>query len=85
MAIVLALRGVGLTQGDAFGFILDFTGGIASSFCSFIMPAMIYLQLTPKAEARWFYPAILMLIFGVFVMFTVPIVISLILTKNMTY
>jgi hypothetical protein len=71
--LVLCLRFSGLSLGDAFGLILDFTGGVAGSMTSYVMPAAIYLKLMPKT-AEYYYPAVLMLIFGLFVMIMVPTV-----------
>ena len=83
--LVLVLRASGMTQSAAFGFILDFTGGIAASFTSFIMPAGIYLKLTPWSSARYYWHAMAMLVFGVFVIITVPTVNILILSGAMQY
>lgn len=84
--VVLILRASGLTQGAAFGFILDFTGGIAASFTSFIMPSMIYLALTPNdSDRKWYWHAVSMLVFGVFIIITVPLVNILIISGAMKY
>ena len=71
--VVIFIRSVGLSQGHAFGVILDFTGSIAGSFISFVMPAAIFLKLNSK-EHKFYWPCVVMLVFGVFVMITVPIV-----------
>lgn len=70
--LVLVLRFMGYSQGYAFGLILDFTGSIAGSFTSFVMPAAIFIKLSPNTDPL-FYPGICMLIFGLFVMITVPV------------
>jgi len=72
--VVLLLRDYSLEQGAAFGLILDFTGGIAGSGISYIMPAILYLTLTPKNQAVYYYPCIGMLFFGCFAAVTVPVV-----------
>jgi len=71
--LVLVLSYAGITQGAAFGLILDFTGGIAGSCISFVMPAAMFLKLTSK-DHKLFVPSIFMLCFGIFVMVTVPVV-----------
>ncbi len=71
--IVLLLRYGGLDQGSAFGVILDFTGSIAGSLTSFVIPAAIFLKHAEKSHSLY-WPSVLMLIFGIFTMFTVPIV-----------
>jgi hypothetical protein len=83
--LVLILRSVGLAQGTAFGFILDFTGGIAASVTSFVMPALIYLKLIPQANAKWYWHAVAMLLFGIFILFTVPIVNILLIAGSIHY
>ena len=83
--LVLILRASGLTQGAAFGFILDFTGGIAASMTSFVLPAAIYLKLTPFTEAKHYWETAAMLGFGCFVLITVPTMNVLILTGSVFY
>ena len=61
----------GLTQGSAFGLILDFTGGIAGSSLSFVMPAAIFIKLSSKQNSL-FWPSVLMFVFGIFIMIVVP-------------
>jgi len=78
---VLLLRYTGAH--DAFGLILDFTGSIANSITSFIMPAAMYLQLLRSDAAARDHiidisknnnaGANAMFAFGVFVMIIVPI------------
>eukprot|EP00903_Cladosiphon_okamuranus_P010527 g9957.t1 len=41
---VVLLTAFGLAQGEAFGYILDFTGGVTVSLTSFVLPAYIYLK-----------------------------------------
>ena len=63
----------GLESGSAFGVILDFTGGIASSLICFVLPAAIFIKLTPKTHPL-FFPCVAMSIFGLFVVVTVPVI-----------
>lgn len=70
--IVLLLRYIGFSTGAAFGMILDFTGGVAGSITSFVLPALLYLKLMPRT-ASLFWPAAAMLLFGIFVAITVPV------------
>lgn len=58
------------TQGEAFGYILDFTGGVTASLTSFVLPAFIYLkgseQQPPGEEGRRGYrlASKILLVFG---------------------
>ena len=70
---MLIIRYAGVSLGDAFGVILDFTGGVAGSVTSFVLPAAIYLKVMPTT-AYFCNFAKIMVVFGVFVMFMVPIV-----------
>ena len=79
------MRASGFTQGAAFGFILDFTGGIAASMTSFVLPAGIYLKLTPSADAKYYWENVAMLLFGCFVLVTVPIMNILIVSGAAQY
>ena len=93
MATVLGLRGAGLSKGEAFSIILDLTGSVAGSMVTFILPAALYMRamdvaaddsgvrppllvtfLSTAQEKRG--PAVL-LVFGIFVLITVPTVIFL--------
>eukprot|EP00607_Mallomonas_marina_P005287 CAMPEP_0182435160 /NCGR_PEP_ID=MMETSP1167-20130531/74058_1 /TAXON_ID=2988 /ORGANISM="Mallomonas Sp, Strain CCMP3275" /LENGTH=376 /DNA_ID=CAMNT_0024625885 /DNA_START=348 /DNA_END=1478 /DNA_ORIENTATION=- len=71
--IVLLIRYIGLGQGKAFGVILDFTGGMAGAFTSFVMPALMFLRHA-KRDHRLYWPSVLMAVFGVFTMISVPII-----------
>ena len=79
------MRASGFTQGAAFGFILDFTGGIAASMTSFVLPAGIYLTLTSRPESKYYWETCGMLLFGSFVLITVPTMNILIITGVGTY
>lgn len=81
-ALVLILRALGLTQGAAFGFILDFTGGFAASMTSFVIPAAIYLKLTSRPGSKYYWETCAMLRFGCFI---VPTMSILIITGAGTY
>jgi hypothetical protein len=70
---VLIIRYAGVSLGDAFGVILDFTGGVAGSMTSFVLPAAVYLKVMPTS-AYFYNLAKVMAVFGIFVMFMVPIV-----------
>eukprot|EP00607_Mallomonas_marina_P006944 CAMPEP_0182429474 /NCGR_PEP_ID=MMETSP1167-20130531/29469_1 /TAXON_ID=2988 /ORGANISM="Mallomonas Sp, Strain CCMP3275" /LENGTH=378 /DNA_ID=CAMNT_0024613205 /DNA_START=270 /DNA_END=1406 /DNA_ORIENTATION=- len=71
--IVLLMRHGGLDQGAAFGVILDFTGGIAGAFTTFVMPpAMFFKHATRDHPLYW--PTVVMLVVGIFVMVTVPVI-----------
>ncbi len=70
--LVLIFRFVGFTNGEAFGLILDFTGAIAGSLTSFVIPALLYLKLNSKS-APYYNQAILLFIFGGLVMILCPI------------
>ena len=63
-AVVLALFSTHCSSGDAFGFILNITGGIVGSIPSFILPAAMYLKVCKNSE--WlYYPAAVVLVVGV--------------------
>ena len=71
--IALLLRYSGLSAGSAFSLINNFTGGISGSLAGFVLPAAFYLKvMTPDKDL--YYPSVLMLIFGIFIFFYVPIV-----------
>lgn len=59
-----------LAQGEAFGYILDLTGGVTGSLTSFVLPAFIYLkgseQQSRSREGRWGYrlASKILLVFG---------------------
>jgi amino acid permease len=71
-AVVLLLNLVGVSNGNAFGLILDFSGGLAGSVTSFIMPAAFYLKLQPRT-AYLYWPCAVMLVLGTVVAIMVPI------------
>ena len=75
MGCVLVLTAAGFTNGNLFGVILDFTGGIAMSIVCFIIPAVIYLTAyyPDPLHAIWWYHCILMLCFGLFATIAVPV------------
>eukprot|EP00638_Chattonella_subsalsa_P004970 CAMPEP_0117756670 /NCGR_PEP_ID=MMETSP0947-20121206/14229_1 /TAXON_ID=44440 /ORGANISM="Chattonella subsalsa, Strain CCMP2191" /LENGTH=427 /DNA_ID=CAMNT_0005576327 /DNA_START=79 /DNA_END=1359 /DNA_ORIENTATION=- len=50
---VVLLFACGVAEGDAFGYILDFTGGITSPALSFIFPGALYIKLMPRDATRW--------------------------------
>ena len=81
VTIVLVIRYLGLDQSDEFGVILDFTGGIASSFICFVMPAAIYLRLT-SMDQIYYWPSASMFLFGIFVLITVPTLTIINLSNN---
>ena len=82
LILVLIMRASGFTEGAAFGFILDFTGGVAASFTCFIFPAVIYLKSVPFATAKYYWMSCAMFLFGIFAVITVPIMNILILNGN---
>mmetsp|Transcript_8040 Transcript_8040/g.11215 ORF Transcript_8040/g.11215 Transcript_8040/m.11215 type:complete len:463 (+) Transcript_8040:78-1466(+) len=61
---VMALYAVGVAEGDAFGYILDFTGGLTAPILSFICPGAFYLKLMPRKDAPNWDLAFALLIFG---------------------
>lgn len=85
LILVLIMRASGFSEGAAFGFILDFTGGVAASFTCYIFPAVIYLKVVPSLTAKYYWPAWAMLLFGIFAAITVPIMNILIMNGNVTY
>ncbi len=93
LATVLGLRSAGLSKGEAFSIILDLTGSVAGSMVTFILPAALYMRamdvasddsgMTPSLLTTFLStapekraPAVL-LVFGIFVLITVPTVIFL--------
>jgi hypothetical protein len=72
VAMVFLLKGLGLSNGAAFGVILDFTGGLAASMTSFVLPGAFYVKLMSK-DAPLYSQCLFMLIFGIAVVFVVPI------------
>ena len=54
VAVVLLLVSRGFTSGAVFSIILGFTGGVAGTMLSFILPAMFYLaKMPPAAPLHW--------------------------------
>lgn len=72
MGVVFLLYSSGLTSGNAFSLILDFTGGLAASMTSFTLPGAFYLKLMPRTAPLW-YPCVFMLLVGVVIAIVVPI------------
>ena len=70
--VILLLRSAGLSQGNAFGVVLDFTGGVAGSCTCFILPALCYLKLMSRNDT-YYYASIVMLIFGIIIAIDVPV------------
>jgi len=69
---------MGLSEGDAFGYILDITGGVCGSLLGFVLPGAIYLKLNSKAKdevppSNYSWLAKGLLAWGIFVMIMVPI------------
>ena len=75
MVFALLLRLEGLSKGQAFGVILDFSGGIAFSIISFIIPSLLYLKHYKEQgnKAQYYYQTWAMLIFGCFTFVVVPV------------
>jgi len=73
LGIVLLLWSSGLSQGDAFGMILDFTGSLTGGFIAFVAPASFYLRVMNKTDPYWYQSAVL-LVLGLFVMTTTPMI-----------
>jgi hypothetical protein len=69
---VLLLFAAGLSSGNAFGLILDFSGGLAGSITSFVMPGAFYLKLMPRS-APLYWPCAVMLVLGVAIAIVVPV------------
>lgn len=69
--VVLSFKASGISQGVAFGVILDITGGIGGSLISFILPGLFYIKLKEK-NAPLYKHCVSMIILGVFVLFFVP-------------
>jgi hypothetical protein len=65
----------GFTKGEAFGIILDLAGGVAFSIVVFVLPSVIYYKVhaAEGKAAEFYYPNMIMLFFGLFIFFAVPI------------
>ena len=73
MVFELLLEAHGLSDGEAFGVILDFTGGVVGSTVSFILPAVLYLdECRSGGDQRYVIMSYLMLVFGLFILIAVP-------------
>jgi hypothetical protein len=72
LVCVLLLFAAGLSSGNAFGLILDFSGGLAGSITSFVMPAAFYCKLMPR-EAPLYWPCAVMFVVGVVIAIVVPV------------
>lgn len=70
--IILSLRSVGLSQGNAFSLVLDFTGAITGSMISFILPGAFYLKLYQRND-EFFKSCAVMFVLGIIIMIAVPI------------
>ena len=72
--IILLLHAQGLSQGNVFGLLLDFSGGFVGSITSFIIPSVVYFKIMPydPFSDHFYIPCILMLIFGIFAAIYVP-------------
>ena len=74
--VVLLLYYFGLSNGAAFSLILDFTGAIALSSTSFIIPSLLFLVGGRPNSAKYSLTnllAVAMLLFGLAVSITVPV------------
>lgn len=82
MVFELLLHATGLSNGDAFGVILDFTGGVVFSIVSFILPALLYLlDDSDTSSKEYTIPCYCMLVFGCFTFVAVPVASILSLTN----
>jgi hypothetical protein len=61
--VVLLLHELGVSGGEGFGLILSITGGVGGSLSSFIIPAALYVKLSPKTD-RLYYPACVLFVLG---------------------
>lgn len=68
------LNSLGFTSGEAFSIILNITGGISGSITSFILPSWIFLTLPDTKNDFLYYPAWIILILGICIMFGVVII-----------
>eukprot|EP00612_Vaucheria_litorea_P000064 CAMPEP_0171452868 /NCGR_PEP_ID=MMETSP0945-20130129/803_1 /TAXON_ID=109269 /ORGANISM="Vaucheria litorea, Strain CCMP2940" /LENGTH=429 /DNA_ID=CAMNT_0011977619 /DNA_START=115 /DNA_END=1404 /DNA_ORIENTATION=- len=69
--ICIVLDGTGVDSGDAFGVILDLSGGIGGAISCFILPAMIYRRA--KSDGYLNVPCKILFGFGIFMAVSVPI------------
>jgi len=71
--VVVVLYDEGLSEGDAFDYILDFFGGLTGSYLGYILPAISFLYLAKNAEDPWtLFQAKVLLVWGVLVILFVP-------------
>ena len=54
VGIVLMLNGTGMASGVAFSLVMNLNGGVSGTFCSFILPTLIYLKMF-KNDGSWKY------------------------------
>eukprot|EP00611_Tribonema_gayanum_P019399 TRINITY_DN3353_c0_g1_i4.p1 TRINITY_DN3353_c0_g1~~TRINITY_DN3353_c0_g1_i4.p1 ORF type:complete len:256 (-),score=48.88 TRINITY_DN3353_c0_g1_i4:329-1096(-) len=71
VAICVALSATGVASGEAFGIILNLSGGIIGSIVSFILPALMYKRALP--EGRWAWVCRPLVAFGVIIAIMVPV------------
>ena len=71
--MVLLMTYAGISSGNAFGLILDFSGGLSGSITSFVMPGAFYLKLMPR-RAPLYWPCAVMTVVGIVVCIAVPVV-----------
>lgn len=64
LVVVIVLLATGYSSGEAFSLILDFSGGIAGGFISFLLPGIIYLKLMPP-DSQYYTAAKCIIAFGV--------------------
>lgn len=82
MVFELLLHATGLSNGQAFGVILDFTGGVVFSIISFILPALLYvMDDSGTGDKQYTVPAYFMLAFGCFTFIAVPVASVMTLTN----
>jgi amino acid permease len=70
--VMLMLRYAGFSSGEAFSFVLDFSGGLAGSLTSFVFPAAFYLKLNDKMS-EYYYHCVVMLVFGSIFTVVIPV------------
>lgn len=75
MILELLLFYSGYSKGEAFGIILDFSGGVSFVVVCFIIPAELYRRVFKEegAAAEYYYQNLAMFAFGVFTFFACPI------------
>mmetsp|Transcript_28078 Transcript_28078/g.36793 ORF Transcript_28078/g.36793 Transcript_28078/m.36793 type:complete len:514 (-) Transcript_28078:164-1705(-) len=73
VCIVILFFYAGLSEGDAFGHILDITGGVGNSILGFVLPGAIYMKLTPDKDHKRYRQAKYLMIWGIIVMIMVTV------------